>query len=79
MSVPEAAVDKYGNSLARQDNIRRARQFLAIQALAITEGTDKPTYNPLGRRVLRLHSPHDVAALSCGKRIHVFWKFNLTG
>jgi hypothetical protein len=77
--VPEASVDEYGNSLARQNNIRAARQILAISMLAVTEGPYYPADNPLRPCVPRLHSPHDVATFSCGKCVHVFSKSNLPG
>jgi hypothetical protein len=72
MSVPEAAVDKYGNSSARKDDIGTAGQILAVQVLVITKGAYESTDNPFRRRVPRLHLPHDGAALSCGKRVHIF-------
>ena len=75
--MPEAAVDEYGNSLARKNNIRTAGQILTISFLAIAERPGDPTDNPLRCRVPRLHSPHDAATLSCGKRVHIFSKFNL--
>jgi hypothetical protein len=79
VTVPEATVDEYGNSLAGQNNIGAAGQTLAISLLAVPERSNEATDNPLWRCVPRLHSPHDAAALSCGERIHVFWKSNLPG
>jgi len=75
--VPEASVDEYGNSLARKNNIRASGQILAISLLAIAERSGDPTDDPLRFRVPRLHSPHDAATFSCGKRVHVFSQFNL--
>ena len=75
--MPKAAVDKYGNSLARENNIWTPWQILAISLLMIAEGSDDSTDNPLRFRVSRLHSPHDVATFSCRKCVHAFSEFNL--
>ncbi len=75
--MPEASVDEYGNSLARQNNIRGSGQILAVSLLAVAERPGDPADDPLRFRVPRLHSPHDAATFNCGKRVHVFWEFNL--
>jgi len=75
--MPKAAVNEYGNSLARENNIRTPRQILTISLLTIAEGSSDSADYPLGFGVPRLHSPHDAATFSCGKRVHVLSEFNL--
>lgn len=79
MTVPKAAVDEYGNSLAGQNNIGAAGQILVIAFLAIPKRPHEPTDNALGGRVPGLYAPHDAATLGCGEFIHVFWKSNPPG
>ena len=71
MPMPEAAMNKYGNFLARQNNIRASRQFSAVFLLVIPESADDSVYNPLGSCVSGLYPPHDIAALQGGKDVHV--------
>lgn len=74
MSGPEAAVDEYGNSLARK---KQCPGFPANPCDFVVGGPGDSTDNPLGLGVPRLHSPHDAATFSCGKRVHVLSEFNL--
>ena len=71
MPMPEATVDKYGNFLARQNNIGATWQLSAVFLLAIPESADDSVYNPLGSCVSGLYPPHDIAALQGGKDVHV--------
>ena len=71
MPMPEATVNKYGNFLARQDNVGASGQFSAVFLLAITERADEPVYNPFGSCVSGLYPPHDIAALDGGEGVHV--------
>ncbi len=70
MPMPEAAVDKYGNFLATQNNIRASRQILTILLLVVTKGANKTVYGALWSCIPRLDSPHDTAAFGCGECVH---------
>lgn len=62
MLVPEAASDLDSFSMARQNNIRSTRQFLAVEAEAIAKSMDQATYDDLWLCVLSSHKRHLRAA-----------------
>ena len=71
MTMPEAAVDKYRNSLAVENDIGASWQIRTVFLLSVTESANETTHDALWSRVPRLYFPHDAAALCCGKCVHV--------
>lgn len=71
MPMPETAVNKYGNFLTRQDDVRASGQFRTIPFLAITKGVNDSIDDSFGPCVPRFYAAHDTAALGGGKGVHV--------
>jgi hypothetical protein len=76
MTMPEAAVDKYGNSFAIENDIGASWQIRTVFFVSVTESANETTHDALWSSVLRLYFPHDAAALRCGKCVHVSCQSN---
>lgn len=72
MAMPKTPVDKDGNSIFGQYNIRSSWQVFAMQAEPITLLVKPSSNDHLWRRVRRTDSPHYLAPISLCKLVGQF-------
>jgi hypothetical protein len=62
VTMPETAVNENRCAIARQNYVRRSREFSWVQAKPIALGVEKPTYREFRRRATRPHPSHELTS-----------------
>jgi hypothetical protein len=68
--MPETAVDKDDLPTPREDQIRRFRERLWVQAITKTHSMDRTSYDQFGLRVFASDTRHQDASLFFRQFIH---------
>lgn len=72
MSVPEAAVNEYGCTVARQDEIRPARYVLSVETKPESESMKSTADQALGTGVAASYATHHAAARHLVDDVHSY-------
>ena len=70
MAMPETAVDKDGQLVTRENQVRPAREILAVEPKAKPEPMGDATDCEFGCRITRTDSRHDLASALGINRVH---------
>lgn len=68
--VPEAAVDEDHRASRSEDQVRLARQVLAVQPVPVAQAVDQTADDHLGLHALTLDASHVLAAARRGDLVH---------